>query len=76
MFNVGDVITASANTFVVTGLMTGLMGDDRVVISYEGEHHGDYPARLFTLVTPYAPPTPVLTGMTQFFKDMKESSNV
>jgi hypothetical protein len=65
MFNVGDVITASANIFVVTGLM----GDDRVVISYEGEHHGDYPARLFTLVIPS---TPKLTGMTQFFKDIKE----
>jgi hypothetical protein len=67
MFNVGDVITASANIFVVTGLM----GDDRVVISYEGEHHGDYPAGLFTLVTPAVPPAPVLTGMTQFLKDMK-----
>tara|TARA_R110000796_G_scaffold34290_5_gene88717 strand:+ start:2054 stop:2272 length:219 start_codon:yes stop_codon:yes gene_type:complete len=72
MFNVGDVITASANTFVVTGLI----GDDRIVISYEGEHHGDYPARLFTLVTPAGPPPSVLTGMAQFFKDMKESNSV
>jgi hypothetical protein len=68
MFNVGDVVTANTSTFVVTGLM----GDDRIVISYEGEHHGDCPAGLFTLVTPAVPPAPVLTGMTQFLKDMKE----
>lgn len=67
MFNVGDIVRARVTEFTVTGIE-----GDRVTVNLEGQHHGTFGAQQFTLVTPA---TPKLTGMTQFFKDMKEKQH-
>lgn len=73
-FNVGDVVSNCGTVYVVIEVaVTG-----KVKIRKEDDAHEYstwYRASLFTLVPPATPPTPVLTGMTQFFKDMKEKTN-
>ena len=72
MFNVGDIITTGRHEYTVDALVT----EDRVIVrDMMGTlMSGHYNVSMFTLVTPAVPPTPVLTGMTQFFKD-KEKNN-
>ena len=71
MFNVGDVVINCGTEYVVSDVDT--WGEYRVHRKSDGKiMYGYHPEAIFTLVTPA---TPVLTGMTQFFKD-KEKSNV
>ena len=71
MFNVGDTITTGVCEYTVDEVVPG----DRVVVrdSMGTLMAGDYSGSIFTLVTPAGPPTPVLTGMTQFFKDKEKN---
>ena len=72
MFNVGDTITTGVNEYIVDAVVPG----DRVSVSDATGHpmSGHYSVLMFTLVTPAVPPTPVLTGMTQFFKDREKNN--
>ena len=71
MFNVGDVVINFGIEYVVDAVDP--WGEYHVHRRSDGESiQGYHPEDMFTLVTPA---TPVLTGMTQFFKD-KEKSNV
>ena len=76
MFNVGDTITTGVHEYTVDEVVPGdrvNVGDRVVVRDSTGMlMSGYHSVSIFTLVTPA---TPVLTGMTQFFKD-KEKSNV
>jgi hypothetical protein len=73
-FNVGDIVLNCGTEYVVDDVDSD--GDYHVYRKSNGEAMNGYHGQsLFTLVTPSAPPTPVLTGMTQFFKDHKEKSN-
>jgi hypothetical protein len=68
MFNVGDrVKSASGTEFIITEAR-----GQSVTVTLEGRDYGRFHVGFFNLVTPAEPPTPKLTGMTQFFKDQKE----
>jgi hypothetical protein len=71
MFNVGDIVSVGdTSTYYEVMEASPSHLKPRVVT---GRHtYGWHRNSLFTLVTPSVPPPPVLTGMTQFFKDMKE----
>jgi hypothetical protein len=71
MFSVGDVVTYRWEQYRV--LSVSRDGVSVEVDSVQtGRNQGMNAASLFTLHTPATPPPPVLTGMTQFFKDQKE----
>jgi hypothetical protein len=74
-FNVGDVVSNCGTEYVVAEVNS--WGEYYVCRKSDGESMSGYHEEsIFTLVTPAVPPTPVLTGMTQFFKDHKEKTNV
>ena len=74
MFNVGDVARIGTQRYTIVDINT----DTRVAVTPEGGAliHRWHNQDMFTLDVPAGPPPSVLTGMTQFFKDMKESNNV
>jgi len=67
MFNVGDVVAYGSTQYTVTGVSCALLE----VSSMSGITCGWNRDNIFTLVTPAKPVNPVLTGMTQFIKDME-----
>ena len=73
MFNVGDVVRIGIQRYTVVEINT----DSRVAVTPEGstQTHRWHGQDMFTLVTPAGPPPSVLTGMTQFFKTMKEKQH-
>jgi hypothetical protein len=76
MFNVGDTVTNGFTTYVIVDTEGTEDGDYRVKsldnnVTITGWFHKS----LFTLVTSAGPPPSKLTGMTQFFKDMKEKEH-
>ena len=74
MFNVGDVVENCGTEYVIDDVDSS--GSCHLYNRETRETIGGYyRPNILTLVTPAIPPTPVLTGMTQFFKD-KEKSNV
>jgi len=73
-FNVGDIVDNGGNKYVVVDV--DRVGKYCVHRKCDGEAmYGWYTESLFTLVTPAISSSPVLTGMTQFFKDHKEKTN-
>jgi hypothetical protein len=71
-FSVGDVVDNCGTLYVI--LDVSEYGTYQVKNKLEGHILNFYCSEdSFTLV---APLTPVLTGMTQFFKDHKEKTNV
>jgi hypothetical protein len=69
MFNVGDTVRSSqGNNFTVTmervSILSGIQD-----VQVKGIPGHWFHCKVFTLVIPS---TPKLTGMTQFFKDIKE----
>jgi hypothetical protein len=74
-FNVGDVVSNCGGLYVV--LDVNEVGEYQVRNIRSGYIPNFYCSEeLFTLVTPAGPPPSKLTGMTQFFKDQKEKTNV
>jgi hypothetical protein len=74
MFNVGDIVSNCGTLYDI--LDVNEVGQYQVRNKRNGYIPGFYVTEyLFTLVTPTGPPTPVLTGMAQFFKDQKEKTN-
>ena len=70
MFNVGDRVRIGIQGYTIVHINE----EGRVAVTPEGSTvvHRWHPQDMFILVAPATPPPPVLTGMTQFFKDMKE----
>jgi len=63
MFNVGDVVLSGYTEYTVDTVRGSLVTIRNQLGYFVGEFHENN----FTLVTP---PKPVLTGMTQFLKDI------
>jgi hypothetical protein len=73
-FNVGDTVTNCGSLYVIVEVSQ--IG--KVKVKREGHpapYDGWYMESLFEFVSSDTPPTSVLTGMTQFFKDHKEKTN-
>jgi hypothetical protein len=70
MFNVGDIVRIGIQRYTVVDINT----DTRVAVTPSGSTsiHRWHSQDMFTLDVPVGPPPSVLTGMTQFLKDMKE----
>ena len=73
MLNVGDVVRIGTQRYTVVDINT----DTRVAVTPEDttQIHRWHRQEMFTLVTSAGPPPSVLTGMTQFFKDMEEKQH-
>jgi hypothetical protein len=70
-FGVGDIVLNCDTEYVVVEVSS--WGEYYVCRRSDGESMSGYHEEsIFTLVTPF---TPVLTGMTQFFKGIKEKTN-
>jgi uncharacterized protein YodC (DUF2158 family) len=73
-FSVGDIVDNCGTEYVVDDVDSD--GDCHVYRRSNGVAMGGYHEQsILTLVTPAGPPTPVLTGMTKFFKGIKEKTN-
>jgi hypothetical protein len=70
MFNVGDIVRIDFQRYTVVEINE----DNKVAVTPIGatSTHRWHSQDMFTLDVPVVPRPAVLTGMTQFFKDMKE----
>ena len=71
MFNVGDVVCIGDQKYTVVEVGA----DDRVAVQVEGSGQifRWHEQSMFELHTKGAPPTPVLTGLAQFYKERGET---
>jgi hypothetical protein len=74
MFNVGDIVYVG-NPSTLYEVMEASLTCIKPRVTMGRHVYGWHSNTLFTLHTPATPPPPVLTGMTQFFKDMKEKEH-
>jgi hypothetical protein len=73
-FSVGDIVLNCGSFYVIHEVSS--IGKVKIKPENSDNLYDTwYRASLFNLVTPAGPPTPVLTGMTQFFKGIKEKTN-